>query len=142
MPQRSNSARYLYGDRNPIARSIVYDVGALAPAGLTQRATYTVPALKKAQVSGACCAISVASTAAPAGLKGVQVFINANAVNGVLVDASHGSDINTVGNVKSVSIGQSFFLGAGDSASIYTSDTGTGGTMKFDSAIHITEYDA
>jgi hypothetical protein len=142
MPERSNSARYLWGDRNPASVSIMYSATSVVPHGSTERATYTVPTAKKAQVSGAISLLFLTNVATTAGDRVAVVRVTIGATTYDLVYAAIYPDRNSVGNKDVQNVGQSYFLRAAEKIAILTADSSTGGTVTYNASVLATEYDA
>jgi hypothetical protein len=134
-------ARPEWWDRNPITNSIQYVATGVAPHGATQRASYTVPAGKKAYVdmvlltvrrdlaAGAAALAAAYATYTPSGGTETRLF-------------QQGDFQNTVNAGQQATITQFGFLGVGDAVKLYTLDASTGGTYTYLIGAKITEYDA
>lgn len=136
----TSSGRAAYYDRNPLDVVNQY-IAAIAPASLTVRWTYTVPAARKAYVESAfnlCIRETVATTAGDAWSEvtvtpngGANTFLGAAVFNG-----------NVVGNQGQSSLGSVGLLQAGDALIGKTLDNSSGGTVQFAVASKATEFDA
>lgn len=124
-------------ERNGDNARVTYHTLGVAPHGDTQRASYTCPAGKKAQVS-IFMSIARATAAAPAAL----VRIGATLVGLGYVAHAQISNDNAVGARDSCNVAFAVILDAGDEISINTQDSSTGGTIDYLGTLLIREFDA
>ena len=135
------SARADFYDRNPKTVTLSYVASGVAPHSATQRATYTVPAGRKARVTTAKIAHIRTTAATTAGLTqayAVLTPVTAAAGNLYLVQALNGA----VGAGDELNAQGQAVLLAGDTLALYTSDVSTGGAVNYDLYLHLTEFDA
>jgi len=135
------SSRPDYFDRNPLAKDLGYSAAGIGPHGSTTRATYTVPAGKKAYLEVIAAHIRRQTAAAPVGLvRALFIYtpfggsswyptLITLATNGVS-DAAHG-ELSGLG-----------LLAAGDLIRLLTEDLSTGGTVEYQGIIKAVEFDA
>lgn len=131
-------ARPQWFDRNPLPASIGFHASAVAPHGNTVRATYTVPASRKAWIASIFFNVVRLTVAAPAG----EVILQAEAPTAGTSAAIIVLGSNGVGDRASDGFGQSITLLATQIVRVITQDTSTGGTCRYDEDVQITEYDA
>jgi hypothetical protein len=128
-------------DRNPVTTFKSYYEGNVAPHGLTERWTYTVPSGKKALVE--LIAIWMNRTAAPTTLGRAEARLlffpsggsETPLVYSVLYDSNVGAE-------KNVNIGQSSIMLQGDKIRATTYDGSIGGNVSYLVLAKITEFDA
>ena len=118
----------------PVNKGYISD---LAPAGTTNRWTYTVPANRIAMIMSAYCLILRSSAATTLG--GADAIIDINALTTRVLDASLFT--NTVGATMQLALGQSAILKAGDVLTGKTYDGSVGGTVSFGMFANIMEFD-
>lgn len=136
MPVRSNSARYLWSDRNPVDVSFTYNADGVAPHAAVVRSTYTVPATRKATIFYINAQVVRATAAAPVG--DVRAFVR---INGFICSYPR-LLTNVVGDTSRVSVGTSVLLLANDVVDLWTEDTSTGGTVHYQGTVRVTRFDA
>ena len=129
-------ARGAYYDRNPLNASVSYSSAGLAPAGTTTRFTYTVPAGRKALLTGGHIRWRRPTAAAPVGL--VTFNIQDALVNLGLVRTAN----NVVEAVEGYALALGQYEVAGTTILGQTTDTSTGGSCDYDASLSITEFDA
>ncbi len=126
-------------DRNTLIRALAYQNSALAPHGITVRATYTVPAAKKAVITQIDFTWGRQTAAAPVG----DVFLQATVtVNGVTAEIAglYVRD-NTLFNWKNQNVPAQIWLNAGDIINLSTFDGSTGGTGYYVLGLVYVEFD-
>lgn len=128
-------------DRNGLTIGNGISASGVAPHGVTNRYTYTVPASRKAIVC-AWSGIGIRQTAAaPVGLVEIDCrFITASALN-----ARVGQDMsldNTVGAKCVLNLAPQQVLLSTEAVNFLTADASTGGTWLYQSFFTGTEYDA
>ena len=134
-------ARPSPGDRNPSNKVPAYAATGVAPAVATSRATYTVPAGRKADVETILLQINRATAAGTPGL--FQGYLQYTPSGGSAVTiASTQSITNTVGQGDEVNEAPSLTLLAGDNIQLWTVDASTTGTVNYTLSVVLTEYDA
>lgn len=139
----STHTRDSWGDRNPLQAMIRYRGDSVAPHVATERAKYTVPTGKKAQVQNYYTLIHVLTAATTAGVRYILCgFVPLGGTIGHLMVAQLNADKNVIGNVNSGSVGLSTTLLVGDYVVINTYDGSTAGTVDYNGSITITEYNA
>lgn len=128
-------------DRNGTAQTIVYGANGVTPHAQTVRASYTVPAGRKAVVEASFCQMYRDNVAAPVNIVTASLYYtkSGGAAQQVL-NAFSGN--NTLWSGDHVYEGWSLRLFAGDAITLYTSDASTGGTNTFNLFARATEYDA
>lgn len=132
------SARAAYYDRNAIRISTVgFLTAGAAPHVATTRATYTVPANRKAFITQSSLDMIRITAAAPAAKQYITFFIvgESGDFEVTMLD-------NTVGASRNKTGGSGAVLFAGDVVQIKTFDGSTGGTADYDGQIEIIEFDA
>ena len=134
-------ARAEFYDRNPKTITLSYAVTGVAPHSNTQRATYTVPAGRKARVTTAKLTHLRTTAATTAGIvlayaqltpvgASAGILYLTQSLNGAV---GAGDELNAQGQAV---------LLAGDQIALYTADVSTGGTVNYDLYLHLTEFDA
>jgi len=123
-------------DRNPVPNMIAYRANGVAPHTVTIRASYTVPAGKKAMVVFSSAMIMRATAATTVG----RVHGNAGTPTAGTFDCYHKN--NTVDSMVTVQNAEMIVVGAGITLSITTEDLSTGGTMDYDLSVIYIEFDA
>jgi len=123
-------------DRNPIERAISYTNDAVGPHGFTTRASYTVPAGKKAIVHTGFAQIT--RNGAPTTADKATIYLTL--ASGETIRLSLRSA--TIGATEHAEISPFALAKAGTVISIATSDVSTGGTHCMDALITLTEIDA
>ena len=134
-------SRPTYYDRNPVARQLNYSAGGVVPHGATQRATYTVPAGKRAFCDAFFTSVRRSGAAAPVGVAQVYAQYTPNGGTAGLM----GMASLSTNNVNDTTSGSGTGMGimyAGDVLGIFSSDTSTGGTVDYNIHYKITEFDA
>lgn len=140
--RRGNAAnpRQAWYDRNPTPKAVSYNAN-IVPAATTQRWTYTVPANRKSYVEFGLIAAERSAAAAPVGT--IEAFVQYTPNGGATSTIAYlRQDTNTVGIPYFIPIGQAMLLFAGDNLAAFTDDTSTGGSVSFQLAIKVTEFDA
>jgi len=141
MPQRSNSARDVWGERNALDVSIAYNAGGVAPHGATVRATYTVPTARKAAVQNVSSRVRITTVATTPGIRDAYVYYVISAVNYYIVMPMLGNQDNLVSNHSEGYVGVGSVLPVGSAVSIATYDGSTGGQCEYNISVKMTEYD-
>ena len=141
MLKGTSTSRLQYYDRNATDVSINYFNAALAPAGATTRASYTVPANRAARLEGAMALVRRITAAAPVGLYAGQVQLQPGGAGNDDVAASFNIG-NAIDNGYAVNAGDAGHLVAADKIALITQDASTGGTVLFDLTAKLTEFDA
>ena len=131
-------ARGAYYDRNPLeVLTLGYQINGLAPAALTQRATYTVPTGRKAFVNDLSADINRATAAGASGK--ISAIIHRSTASGQWRLSLFN---NVVGASATKASGVNRTLLAAAVIVINTEDLSTTGTVDFDIFAYITEFDA
>ena len=136
--QPARSSEY---DRTPAVKAIFYQASGVAPHIATSRASYTVPAGRKARVTSYKLQTDRATAATTAGKVGVYALYTPSGQGALTVRLSY-SLSNTVGFTDEINSPGFDILLPGDVLAIYTVDASTGGTMNYDLAVNILEFDA
>ena len=123
-------------DRNPISRALEVDSLGTAPHGVTVRDTYTVPEGKKAW---AMTLVTSVRRATAAGTEGAVVSRVRVAGVSVLVTKTWSNVANEGAEKEIVQVS---YVKAGDTVTWETSDGSTDGTVDFEYARRVTEFDA
>jgi len=123
-------------DRNPSSASIYWRASNIAPHSLTTRATFTVPAGKKAFVSAAGAEVYRDGAPTTVGFAQVWIVVAAN----IQFSVTHRDA--TLGTPQRFATSLNAVLLAGQSAQILSADASTAGTMGYCTAIVIMEFDA
>jgi len=122
---------------------IAYISPALGPHALTLRATYTVPATRKAMIEVLTVWLERATVAAP--LDVYRAFWRiTRATDGDQTDVIQVIErvSNVAGDTRHAEIGANFMLNPNDSIQGYTSDASTGGSAYYMLTLKYTEFDA
>ena len=128
-------------DRTPLSGAIGYVAAAIAPHAFVERASYTVPANRKAVVTAASLTAMRQTVAGTSGLVGVELIITPS--GGSSVRAFYIPLLsNTAGDYASKEIPVNIYLVEGDEIAIYTNDVSTTGTIHYAAGIMYTEFDA
>jgi hypothetical protein len=130
-----NSLKQHY-DRNPLVIKQLY-ASIDAPTVAGTKWSYTVPASRKAFVSGICSQLQRTSAATVVG--DARFFITVDSSTYIFLCAVN---TNNVGDHEEVNIGNSLLLLVGNVLTGGTSDSSTGGTMSFICSALILEFDA
>lgn len=125
--------------QHPANVSIGFIGNGVAPHANTSRASYTVPAGKRALIQACLGSVMRDTVGAPVGRYGL--FVERD--DGVTPDTilSLTSLANTVGAYNSLSYADQSYMKAGDIVTIYTGDLSTGGTVSYFAHVSITEFD-
>lgn len=137
--QGQATSRAAYYDRNPLKVSQFQDHSSLAPSGMTQRWTYTVPAARKCQVDGLIASMFRQSVGAPVGESEVMINLVGTATGPFVMDIDVQN--NVVGGLGYLSNSGGPILLTGDIISCYSRDLSTGGTIAYTTSFHGIEYD-
>lgn len=127
-------------DRNPVYSYIGYTANAVVPHAQTQRASYTVPAAKKAFLHSITLSVTRVTVAAPVGKWGAFTTLENGAV--IYYIGENYKNSNAVYDSGCLVIAPNILLTAGDILKLYTIDTSTGGTVDYHISAAITEFDA
>lgn len=132
-------ARPSWYDRTPTGRGQLYNA-TIAPAGTTVRWTYTVPTAKKALVDVVTMQATRQTAAAPIGEAAALIEVTS-------LDASVARLIqslfnNTVGAAANGNFAAAIPMQAGETLIGKTYDFSTGGTVNYNVAAHLVEFDA
>lgn len=139
--QSTAVARPAYYDRNPITTMVSINLAVVAPHVLTLRASYTVPANKKAWLDSVWLHIVRSNAAAPAGPAEIRCNETTTVVGAQLATYVYHNN-NTVGFDVTQNLANGGFLGTGDNIQVFTIDTSTGGSCDYDMAVKATQFDA
>ncbi len=133
-------ARGFYYDRNPLEKSLSYIATGVAPHPVTTRATYTVPAGKKAFITSAYAAVFVdaAKTTLAQNYANVEATQN---VGGVVLARAFARG-TAIGSGETSAVGVQTLLSAGDAIQLTTIDQSTGGTAAYVASCTAFEFDA
>lgn len=135
------SSRPPWYDRNSVTYAFSGTALNAAPHGTTSRATYTVPANRKAMLEFTTNYIQRVTAAAPNGTIGA--FVNLLPATGGGIFAMQNFLIsNTVLQIVTENSEQQAVMIEGDYLSITDYDDSTGGTATIATSVKITEYDA
>lgn len=123
--------------RNPLKVAGYYQTDAIAPQGLTNRFTYTVPAGRVCLIRSLFINIYRVTAAAPVGIWAGLILAGGNYV----------IDLRSIRNAAHDSLGPvawnpEIWLGAGQTCIGQTSDLSTGGTVSYSMAMSGIEFDA
>jgi len=136
-----SSAKETWHDRNPVQRLQSYSVAAVAPHGLTERWTYTVPAGTKTALEIALLMVTRDAAATTVGLARATIFYTpSGGSEEALLDAALLT--NTVGDQDRAILGASAVLLPGDLIRATTIDASTGGTINYVLTAKIVDFDA
>jgi hypothetical protein len=128
-------------DRNTAVKQQTFQGIGLAPHSGTSRYTYTVPSLKKAQVTLMTLQVHRATVATTAGEVRAELEYTPSA--GVTAElVSHRVTDNTLAVWRTFVVGASIIGFAGDIIDLITADASTGGTNTYNSTTTIDEFDA
>jgi hypothetical protein len=127
-------------DRNPLNKILSAGWTLYSPHGLTSRASYTVPAGKRACILACSLLWYRNSAAAPVGAAENRLYINDGSNNfpiviNVAID-------NTLSNIHSVNLTNIGWLTAGQICAIYTADGSTNGDIYYLGSFTYLEFDA
>jgi len=137
----SGGGRPAWYDRNPVNRAIDYNASAVGPHAVTDRATYTVPAGKKALVENISLLVMRDGSPTTAGRAWAIAMIYPGggagwtALSAIVLSA-------TVGATDHAEVGTSALLQATDVIKLRTEDLSTAGTHFYALGLKITEFDA
>lgn len=109
---------------------------AVAPAGVTVRATYTVPANRRGIITAANIMLMRDGAPGVAGLAQIWIDVNSGARVPYVVDKTA-----AIGLCQHAAIGKNTTLIAGDVVNVTTFDNSTGGTYLFAGGFTIDEFD-
>lgn len=128
-----------YYDRHPLVLPFQYQ-GTIAPAGVTTRWSYTVPANRLAFVEFCFTIVLRATVAAPADVAQANVIYSNGSAQAALAIAMILN--NTVG-MQDQSLGNNYgLMVAGDTLLGQSVDLSTGGTVFYDITAKVCEFDA
>ncbi len=128
-------ARAAYYDRNPLGVGITDITFAVAPHVNTSRGSYTVPANRKAMVTGGNASAEGFTVATTAGAYGASATAAGQLVKQYTLD-------NSVGGKVFVPISPGNVLNAAQVATIFDEDLSTGGSASFMKVVNLVEFDA
>jgi hypothetical protein len=128
--------RLAYYDRAPTNTALNFQSNAIAPAGTTVRATYTVPTARKAIITGGSCGVRRRTAATTPAYPNVQLA----APSGFLAQLSTGS--NAIDQGADITIASGQVALAGQAIAFQTTDSSTAGTVDFYGVCAILEFDA
>jgi len=128
-------------DRNPVQTVKNYAAFSLAPAALTVRWTYTVPAGKRALLTSAHIYVQRNSTATSIGQNQYDISIAPLGIGATAIMQFYDSD-NTLQRTLSGFMGQGPLLNATDVVTGNTRDGSTGGSNNTSISATFTEFDA
>lgn len=137
-----------FSDRDAIPRHFRTSLFGIGPHGNTLRASYTVPTGFQSQVSGVYIFLTIQTAAVVAGRRAMTIGVN-SVVSGAPVSVSVMSrsiptSENTVGALVDTAggseLGISYLLQEGESITISTLDSSTGGTLQYFGSVIVTEY--
>ncbi len=127
-------------DRNPVMKFLEGAAVGVGPHTPTQRASYTVPAGKKAMLNALQLDVIRATAATTAGPVSAYVnFLIGGGGNNSIGPTMYKNAIND-SDLMRLSIG--VVMSAGDALRVYTADGSTGGTVTYAWGAILTEYDA
>ncbi len=126
-------------DRNATYTYLTYSQNGIAPHAFTLRATYTVPANRRALVTSVGLYFRRQTAAAPVGLVSLMAGVDLD-ISQQFVAMSRSVD-NTVNALLDVSYPGQIWLKAGQDFHLATSDAGTGGTCAYTLVAEIIEFD-
>lgn len=132
------SGRPFYFDRTPLTVRVIFFAEGVAPHATTIRATYTVPANRKAFAEAV--QLSIARATAP-GTDG-RAVINLRSDSGTFLAANLWEEDNAAKDRVDLTFGATMTRLAGDEVAIDTSDVAITGTVNYNGVATITEYDA
>lgn len=130
--------RPAYYDRNASSFLGVYDVGSVAPHGATTRITITLAATRKLLVEAVVFTLTKGSVSAPVGEAAIYSYVIGSTAVPLTRNASSS---NVTNNVVSNQSNASFTVFGGESYSIGTYDTSTGGTNNYVAGAKGTQFD-
>ncbi len=134
-------ARGFYYDRAAANKTLQFFSSAIAPHGLTVRATYTVPTGKKAYVDHYM--LQHIRTTAQAALSFADTYLRYTPSGGALTYIGHTFIFNlSVGATDRIVGSGTGFMATGDVIDIATSDSGATGSIDYYMAVKIFEFDA
>jgi hypothetical protein len=135
------TSRASYYDRNPLEIQQTFAFTGFAPHAITTRWTYTVPAARKALVDAVSGSLAVDAVATTRVI--VQLYIDLDpAGTNTSIVAMQEENQNTVGIIARAFLAPQMLLTAGRIISMQTADNSTGGTIRYQGAMHATEFDA
>lgn len=142
--QTGGAARPDYKDRNPTDRTIYYSNTNVAPHAQTSRASRTVAAGKKGILEAVSLQLRRNQAGTVIGNSYIYVTLTPNGGSQQPIAILHedGPDFGTVGKKQSLTLTLNKPLAAGDSVSIFTSDTTTNGSLDYYANVTLTEYDS
>lgn len=135
-----NVTRPEWYDRTPSVSLLSFNM-SLAPHANTQRLSYTVPSGRKAYLEFLYLSLFRTAAAAPAGVVFLTFDYTPN--GGLLTNLAvidYGG--NAVGDRVAEMVGSTFTMLVGDQLALFTSDSGTGGSVIYRLGVKITEFDA
>lgn len=137
-----DTGRLLYYDRNPSPTVLSYIFRAVAPAGSTLRATYTVPTDKKAFLETS--QLDVVRSAAATTPSFVAFLLRQTPSGGTAQEiqwAQIQDNHNAVGDRNTVFWASSIMLLEGDVLAMTTLDSSTGGAIDYLGIAKVNEFD-
>ena len=135
------SGRPAWFDRNPTDNQNLAFDSTIAPAGVTTRWTYTTPTGRKAMLESALAVVRRATAAgAAARCFAIVTFLPGGINPQDMAIASFNN--NTVDTLDRAIVGAIGVLVGLDTVRAQTSDASTAGTVEFDVAAKVTEFDA
>jgi len=123
-------------DRNPIRRQLSYVGSAIAPHGLTSRASYTVPTGKRAYIQSMECALACSETVTQFGRTRCMIYVESNPVLGIY------QSLERLLYESHEAVGESGEIQAGETIQIYTYDSDGDGNYDYMGMIHMIEFNA
>lgn len=133
-----NPGRQAVYDRSPANQALQYQGAAVAPHGLTNRWTRTVPAGLRAQVQLVSGQIMRVTAAAPVGQVQmlVSVVCSGNTAQVLMLQML----TNTAGDQQHAEFGGEILLAPGDTVACATQDASTGGTVNYNTGALSVEF--
>lgn len=125
-------------DRSPYRILPYYQADGIGPHAATTRASYSVPAGKKALVSAITLCFRRATAPAPAG----RFYIQCRIAGGDIIGQNASNDVAVQSNFNNLVIPCELYLSAGQAIAIVTGDASTGGTVDYFGSLILTEFDA
>ena len=128
-------------DRNPVQTVKSYASFSLAPAALTSRWSYTVPAGKRAVMTSGNIFVQRNTVATSVGQNQYEIYVAPVGVGATAFMQFYDSD-NTLNRSLTLVISQGPLLNATDVVAAQTRDTSTGGSNNVSISATFTEFDA
>lgn len=138
--QTTQIARPNYYDRNPATNITTVAVGGITPHGSTVRASYTVPADKKAYLDSLWASmIRDGVTGSPGSTVMLIGYVPIGGSVGYLMQLfmNNGTLWTQVSDV----VPAFGYMGPGDHFNVSTTDASSGGTFQFNAGVKRTEFD-